>query len=330
MMNIGYAKELKTLVSNDYNYVFNVKNGNFWRWGTTRDDDPQWSCFGPEIADIEISTVCSKGCPWCYKSNLPEGQNMSLETFDKIISKFPQTLCQIAFGIGDIDGNPDLFKILRHCRRKLIVPNITINGSRLDVLSANKLATLCGSIAVSHYGEECFDAIALLKKEGAKQVNIHQLLAEETLDECWKLIDDPRLIDVHAVVFLSGKAKGRGKNIHPVSSEKFKEFVGAVLARNMNFGFDSCAAHKFLKSIVGHPREAYFKTVVEPCESGCFSIYINVEGKVYPCSFLENSWEPVDILEAKDFMKDVWNSKPITRFRGVLMNNLRACPVYHV
>jgi MoaA/NifB/PqqE/SkfB family radical SAM enzyme len=330
MMKIAYSGDAKSLSSLDYNYIFNFRNGNFWRWGERFSDDPQFSAFGPEIADIEISTICSKGCPWCYKNNTTDGKNMSLETFDKIISKFPPTLCQVAFGIGDVDGNPDLFKILRHCRRRLIVPNITINGSHLDSLSASKLATICGSIAVSHYGEECFDAIALLKRKGAKQVNIHQLLAEETLEECWKLIDDPRLAGVHAVVFLSGKAKGRGKNIHPVPQDKFKELVDEVIARNINFGFDSCAASKFIGSVVGHPKESHFKTVVEPCESGCFSIYVNVDGKVYPCSFLEDTWDPVDIIGAKDFTSDVWNSEPITRFRNCILDNERECPIYDI
>ncbi len=30
-----------------------------------------------------------------------------------------------------------------------------------------------------------------------------------------------------------------------------------------------------------------YKILSEPCESACFSFYINVDGIAYPCSFLE-------------------------------------------
>lgn len=325
-----YRRDLKSMSSKGYNYIFNVKTGFFARWGTTVNEDPQFSELGPEIADIEISTVCSKGCPWCYKSNVKDGKNMSFETFDSIIKKFPQILCQIAFGIGDVDANPDLFKILRHCRRHLIVPNITINGSRLDEISASKLAAVCGSIAVSHYGDECFDAIKMLKDDGAKQVNIHQLLSKQTLDECWKVIKDPRIGNVHAIVFLSSKRKGRGSNLDPVTVEEMKSLVDEMIKMNIRFGFDSCSAGKFLKTV--EKRKAYeaFKTSVEPCESGCFSIYINVDGKAYPCSFVEDVWEPVDVLGSTDFLKDVWNSPQISSFRQKLVEGGRNCPVYTI
>ena len=345
MMKIAYKNDMKFFASDEYNYSFNVKNGNFIRFGKTIDDDPQWSPFGPELLDVEISTKCSRGCNFCYKSNTKDGENMTLEKFSMILKKIPQTLCQIALGIGDIDGNPDLFKILRECRRHLVVPNITINGSGLDVMSANKLATICGAIAVSHYGNECFDAIAILKQEGAQQVNIHQLLSEETKEECWALIDDERIKDVNAIVFLSGKPKGRGMNVKPVSREDYKAFVNTLLAKKIRFGFDSCGADKFLDVVKGHPSEKYFKTVVEPCESTLFSLYINVKGIAYPCSFLEGEWDGTQVLGVKDyyndnwkvrghevdeFIKDVWNSEPIARFRKTILAHGRTCPVYKI
>lgn len=46
---------------------------------------------------------------------------MSLETFKALFHKLPTTVCQIAFGIGDINANPDLFKIMEYCRFKVPV-----------------------------------------------------------------------------------------------------------------------------------------------------------------------------------------------------------------
>lgn len=71
-----------------YNYNFNVKTGEFARWGTSLETDPTYAPF-PEILDIEITTKCNgpagKLCGFCYKSNNPNGFNMDLDTFLSLI-----------------------------------------------------------------------------------------------------------------------------------------------------------------------------------------------------------------------------------------------------
>lgn len=57
---------VKKFTSQDYNYAFNKKTGFFVRFGKTVNDDPLFSKFGPEIADIEISSICNKGCNYCF------------------------------------------------------------------------------------------------------------------------------------------------------------------------------------------------------------------------------------------------------------------------
>ena len=90
------------------------------------------------------------------------------------------------------------------------------------------------------------------------------------------------------------------------------------------------ATGKFLKKVERRKSYNAFKTSVEPCESSCFSIYINVDGDAYPCSFLEGTWDPVDVLKANDFMKDVWNSPQMSAFRKKLIDGGRSCPVYEI
>ncbi len=84
----------KVLASTKYNYYFNKSNGFFARWGDTKENDPNFSFFGPEIADIEIVDICHgirnkegkrKVCEFCYKANTPNNTGiMTLETFKKI------------------------------------------------------------------------------------------------------------------------------------------------------------------------------------------------------------------------------------------------------
>ena len=58
----------KIVSSENYNYIFDRETGFFARWGKTRDDDPIMSPFGPEILDIEVSTICNMGCTFCFPS----------------------------------------------------------------------------------------------------------------------------------------------------------------------------------------------------------------------------------------------------------------------
>ena len=322
----------RTYQSKDYNWTFSPETGLFVRWGNKLDEDPSFSPIGPEILDIEISTVCHGGCAWCYKSNTPAGINMSLATFKTILPKIPTNLTQIAFGIGDIDANKDLFKILQSTRDRGIVPNITINGFRMSQDFYNRLASLCGAVAVSHYNDDaCFNAVKELTDRGLEQVNIHKLLSEETLPSCFELIDkvatDSRLEKLNAVVFLSLKQKGTRNRLHSVNHLiSYYRLVNYAHMNSVQIGFDSCSGPNFLAAC--HNLEWVKPEFVEPCESGLFSLYINVKGEAFPCSFMEGEpgWEKgIDILRAKDFLQDVWFSDRLKTWRRTLLSSTEQC-----
>lgn len=101
---------------------------------------------------------------------------------------------------------------------------------------------------------------------------------------------------------------------------------------SIRFGFDSCSANKFLKTIAGTEME-YQSIYVEKCESGRMSFYINARGEGFPCSFAEGTkgWETgIDVINCNDFVEDVWNNPRIQNFREFsLMNNCN-CVLYNV
>lgn len=341
---------MKRVSSDNYNYVFNRKTGFFARWGKSYDDNPKYSPIGPEIFDMEISTICNglgKPCPWCYKSNTEEGKNMSFETFKTIFHNLPKNVNQIAFGIGDIDGNPDMFSIFEYCRNNdynFVVPNVTINGYKLNDDYANKLSEVCGAIAVSHYYNDdiCFDAIKKLTDKGMNQVNIHKLLSEETYQSCFDLIDkaknDPRLLKLNAVVFLLLKPKGKRNKLHSISDvEKYKKLIDYAFEKGVNFGFDSCSAGKFLEAVKDRSNFKELEMNAEPCESTIFSGYCDVDGEFFPCSFMEkeSGWENgIDIKKCDNFLKDVWYNDKVKKFRINLLEKNKCgnlnCPFFPV
>ncbi len=329
---------IKVYNSPAYKYMFNLETGFFARWGATPEDDPEFSPVGPEIADIEVSTICSKGCPWCYKSNKCQGRNMSLHDFKIILNKFPNTLTQVAFGIGDIDANPDLWKMMEFCREKNVIPNLTINGDRMTPELYDKIVGLCGAVAVSLYDKDtCYNAIEQLTNRGMNQVNIHSLLAHETYDKCIDVLldstTDKRLEKLNAVIYLWLKPKGERNHLTQVGAKDYRNLVRFALEKKLKLGFDSCSAPMFLKAVEGHGQYKQFETMCEPCESTLFSYYINTDGVGFPCSFSEGVIEGIDVLHAQDFMKDVWNGKQTTDFRTNCIgskdvNKCRNCTIY--
>jgi len=173
---------VKICISPDYHFFFDKKTGYFMRWGKTKDDDPQWSPFGPELLDIEVTTKCEgvpnlngvrSPCKFCYKSNTPHGKNMSFETFKNVIDKVRKsgTLTQIALGAcSTLTNNPDLWKMMVYCREVGIIPNITCADISDDV--ADKLVKYTGAVACSLYENKniCYDSIkkltdAILRKK---------------------------------------------------------------------------------------------------------------------------------------------------------------------
>jgi len=331
----------KLLVSPHYNYQFDKQTGFFARWGATPKEDPV--CGLPEIADIEISTVCHQGCAFCYKANKATGTNMDLATFQQVFEKLPPSVTQIAFGLGSIDGNPDLWSIFTHCRAHGVIPNVTINGSRMTPERYAGLAKLCGAVAVSRYDPDtCYNAVAALSEAGLEQVNIHQLVAEETFTDCLQVLNDaktdPRLKGLRSIVLLALKPVQRGTVFTSLAPEKFQQLVDRALELEVGFGFDSCSAPCFLKAVAGHPQYKQFEMLAEPCESTLFSIYIDVNARMFPCSFLAGGFEGIDLLTAENFLADVWNAPSTVKWREELLattatgivEGCRQCPVFNI
>lgn len=348
----------KLFRSPEYNFNLDKKTGEFARWGKTLEDDPEFSPYGPEILDLEISTSvrpeerhlypedrlvfdegCLGQCGFCYKSNgkYPT-YNMNLDEFKTIVHKLPKTVGQIAFGILNIGTNPDFFPMMEYLNEVGIKPNFTCHGLDVTEEYAKRTAELCGAVAVSVYNKnKSYDTVKKFTDAGMNQVNFHYMISQETYDRVFEIMDDmcrdSRLKNMNAIVFLSLKQKGGGKDFNTLSDGQYQKIIKYALDRGIRFGFDSCGAHRFLAAVKDHPNYKHFETMAEPCESSCFSSYINARGEYFACSFTEGHKsfpEGINVLESDDFMKDVWYGEATTGFRDKLLNNKRHCPLYKI
>lgn len=349
------TKTYKVLSSPSYSFFFRKSDGFFARWGETKEDDPPFSPFGPEILDLEISTgECMGNCPYCYKCNGSgvETENMSLETFKTIFNKMPKTLTQIAFGITNITGNPAFFQMMAYARKYGVIPNYTCHGLDVTPMIAEMTARICGAVAVSIVQKEkSYNAIKMFTDAGMQQVNIHYMLSEETYPKAFNIIDqiatEPRLAKLNAIVFLQYKPKGAEPNrFHVISTpEKYKELVEYAQEKGVGIGFDSCSAPLYFKAIEDDPNRDTLAMYAEPCEGfGMFSSYINAKGIYFPCSFCEgeDGWEDgLDVAGCANFLEDVWHHPKTKKWREIILNSscnchcdfatmCRSCPIFDV
>lgn len=358
----------KFVTSSDtsFNLLFKKDSGFTCKWGKTFEEDPTHCPFGPEIADIEITKSCfgprnkdgvHTPCKFCYKSNSGCGEYMTFETFKNIFGKINQSrvLTQIAFGVdAGCKTNPDVWKIFDYCIKNDVTPNVTVADIE-DQETADNLMSRVGAIAVSFYPltdkNRCYDTIKLLTDTKKKlhrdrvAINIHALVAEETYEYLFELMDDmkndPRLIgNVNAVVFLSLKQKGRGVHFNRITDEQYKKLVDTGFEKSIPMGFDSCGANKFLKAISDRPLDERnrLESMTESCESTLFSSYFDVNGVFYPCSFMEKEGEwaqGIDVTKIKDFYSEVWHEPRVEKWREAAIKEIRChgcnkCPYYNV
>ena len=289
------------------------------------------------IYQVEVSNICSLKCSYCPHPKQERKKGfMSFDTFKQIFHRLPRNLTQIAFGLGTLSECPEFWKMAIYCRSNdynFVVPNITINGDSLTDEQANNLVDLCGAVSVSCYEPEdiCYDAVEKLTKYGLKQTNIHALVAEQTYEKCMQVMKDsqtdPRLKDLNAIVFLALKPKGKRNDFTSISTEHYTNIINYALENNIRVGFDSCSACAFNKIT-----KDKFQEYAEPCESYLMSLYISVDGKSVPCSFLEGEegYTELDVLNCQDFIKDIWNSKAAKEWRTKLLANGRRCPHFNV
>jgi len=250
---------------------------------------------------------------------------MDLDTFRSVLDALPDTITQVALGITDAAANKDFIAILEECRARGIVPNYTTSGMGLTAEIEEATARLCGAVAVSVYPHNrrvAWDAVRRFVALGMKQVNVHLLYYAANISFVQDVLKEAGGIEgLNAVVLLGLKPKGGADGWLPLGQEAFGEIVESA---NVRLGFDSCSAPKFERWAAENGREDLL-VFSEPCESSLFSIYIDVNGRAWPCSFGEGhpDLEPVDVDGA-------WYSPQFEAFRSMLWANNRECPLYNV
>lgn len=295
----------------DYHFRADAQTGLTMRWGKTLHDNPSWAPV-PELADISISNHCSKACAYCYRESARNNEFMSVDDYGKVLDAMrdPEygNVFQVAIGGGEPLEHPDFVKIINATLERGIVPNFTTNGIFLteDVCRAIQGKVGAVALSVTSVNELQEEKIAMLRKY-AIRTNIHYVLSAKNIEEAIEIVSgkyEVHFAGVNAIIFLTYKPAGRGINEDVLRKgeqlDKFVKMGNAHQNKGLKIGFDACFVPNLLHAGFGRPE------LVDVCEAGFFSVYIDHKMNVSPCSFSGgmDSWN----LREYDFY-DIWVNK---------------------
>ena len=313
-----------------YHFLGYPENGFTVRWGNTLRENPMRAPW-PELADISVSNRCTKGCSFCYRDSTPEGALMSLEDYEFVLDSLMSPVWgppfQVALGGGEPLEHPQILEILDATRKRGIIANFTTNGRALDADLASALVGRVGAVALSvaRLGEYDAGKVRLLSSRGVR-THLHFLLDSGSLEEALSIARGERdalLKDLSGLVFLTRKPQGRSSAEGLLSFEdsRLNDFLDAVASglSTIPLGFDACAVPLLLHHGRMDPQ------MMDACECGFFSVYVDEKLEVRPCSFSksgQNGWN----LREESFEK-IWNERfePYRR-RQSADTCVRPCP----
>lgn len=283
----------------EHYYYFNKMNGLSIRAEYPGGNEPFFAVEGPELLDISITNYCEKECDFCYRNSSSNGKHMDLNDYESILKQLKDTYTyQIAIGGGNPNQHPDFIEILRMTREDYdIVPSYTTNGTGLtdEIIQASQ--KYCGAVAVSYYEplEDFKEAVRKLIDARIK-TNVHFLLTSESIKRAIQVLEHPPeyLHGINAIIFLNYKPVGAGSDNRLLlkNSNLINKFFLSVKKHDLKkfkVGFDSCTISGIVKNL------NYNQRFIDRCEAGRFSAFISEDMKLFPCSFMVNSTNGIDL-----------------------------------
>ena len=312
--------------SKNYNFVGNSVTGETFRWGATFKDNPS-SAPWPELADISISNYCTKQCEYCYRDSTTAGAFMSPTDYEFVLSELTHkkwgTVFQVALGGGEPLEHPEIGSILKITTAHNVVPNLTTNAHRITPQICQLLKASLGAIAVSveKISNAPLEEIRCLIHHGIR-INIHFILRKSTIHQAIELVQgvhDKYLQGLNAVVFLTYKPAGRAADTDLLDEADAIAFVSALNASRskIRMGFDACFVPLLLHATKTDTR------LIDPCETGFFSVYIDENLYVMPCSFSNLEAHKWSLREYS--FESIWSDKLVPYRKAFSNSCAREC-----
>ncbi len=284
----------------------------------------------PTLVDMQITSVCTQGCPHCYASSVYRGEHMPFGDMCRIFDDCAKAgVLQIALGGGDPLLHPNFVDAIRAVRERGMVPNVTTSGAYFTDENLQALRKYCGAVALSLEGVgRRYSARRALGWKGflaalsrLQENDIHTVLqvtvGSSNLETVPDIVKFALTQKLYGVIFLAYKPVGRGESFDkPLSAcepNRVAEILAGAfreLAVHTRVGYDCCSS-----AIVAGMNESVFghnNSELEGCSALRGSVGISVQQKFLPCTFTEQ-------LECGDLkshtLVELWHGQGAQAFR---------------
>ncbi|MBN2229972.1 MAG: radical SAM/SPASM domain-containing protein, partial [Candidatus Thorarchaeota archaeon] len=266
---------------------------------------------------------CSNGCSFCYRDSKPDGALMSVEDFELVLKQLPATF-QLALGGGEPTEHPQFVDFLRVSRKYGKVPNYTTRGNHLTPEIINATKKYCGAVAVS-WSEDALDISEMFTSADIK-TNLHFILSTESIQEAIELLRRDNIFGeggINAVVFLLHKAVGRGKREDTPTFDQTRPLIREAFTTQATVAFDVCSIPHIHAAENNGEIEVDW-TLLDFCDGARFTVYIDEELNVAPCSFIRDSRYTESLTEKT--LDEIWFGEKFEAFRVSLRDDRQRCP----
>lgn len=115
-------------------------------------NDDHFTYEFPESFDLKITDYCDAGCAYCHENSTTKGKHADLNKLLPMLDTIKPGV-EIAIGGGDATSHPQINWFIHECRKRGLVPNITVNQKHLkksfEFLNACMINNYIGGIGVS-------------------------------------------------------------------------------------------------------------------------------------------------------------------------------------
>lgn len=215
---------------------------------------------------------------------------MCLEDYEYILNELQHpkwgSVFQIAIGGGEPLEHPRLKAIIEATISRNIIPNLTTNGIHLNSEYASYFKGRVGAVALSVTDIQALnvDKVKILLRESIR-TNIHYVLSRGNISQAEDILRgkyNELLSGLNSIIFLTHKPHGRGSSNDILKlNDSLINFISQIDRNKCSarIGFDACFVPLLLHFTQTN------STYIDSCEGGFFSIYIDEQLNVKPCSF---------------------------------------------
>lgn len=306
----------------------------------------------PNHVQIEITTFCNMDCLSCGRRYIiDKGHHMSFNEFEQIYNQIKPRNVNLS-GLGEPLLNPEIFKMIEHCRMNGSVvnfpTNLSLSGKIIEKLVDTQIDQLKVSIDASTpemfrmvRRSEKFNILLrnirlinnIKKKKSLKypEIRFNFALQKYNIDELPKLITLAKELNVSTIYvqdlnyFSVEKEK---KELCGLNLQKLREILDTSeqVARKNGINTNISNWKRNLDRLYNKMlSEDQFVPNTIKCNFPWVSTFIDVYGNVKPCPVFvwERNAKSLGNCLEQPFRK-IWNSESYKKLRGEFRENIRS------